>query len=446
VGVTVYDMTKNARKPVPDAKVTITSHATKKTVTVTTNSNGVAMVDITDLAEDAGKKLRVPRYEFDGQIEIVKQGYQTFRAGRIHFEGARGLAVPTRLLIYQVPYPARVAFDDWDVLYTNNEFAVAKGNVVKHTIDIEFENAGTSSLSVTLFSTDNVPIAETTVQPSGGKAKAVFQKLFLRAGHADALPTGKGFLIRYTQNGQVYQCPIALVTAKAVPGGDAAQAKPGQFVGIYCKDGGRLLPRPISICGIDKAKGTIRIVYRIAGSGTKEISGWKEGDHFEILGPLGNGFSPGKNRAIIVGGGIGVPPMLELARQMEGEKTVVLGYRDSGSMFLKEEFEAIADVKISTDDGSAGIHGTVVDAIREYGLAGDTIYACGPMPMLRAIKKYASENGIKAYISLEERMACGVGACLGCVCRTTRVDEHSHVKNARICTEGPVFDADDLDF
>ena len=227
VGVTVYDMTKNARKPVPDAKVTITSHATKKTVTVTTNSNGVAMVDITDLAEDAGKKLRVPRYEFDGQIEIVKQGYQTFRAGRIHFEGARGLAVPTRLLIYQVPYPARVAFDDWDVLYTNNEFAVAKGNVVKHTIDIEFENAGTSSLSVTLFSTDNVPIAETTVQPSGGKAKAVFQKLFLRAGHADALPTGKGFLIRYTQNGQVYQCPIALVTAKAVPGGDAAQAKPG---------------------------------------------------------------------------------------------------------------------------------------------------------------------------------------------------------------------------
>ena len=227
VGVTVYDMTKNARKPVPDAKVTITSHATKKTVTVTTNSNGVAMVDITDLAEDAGKKLRVPRYEFDGQIEIVKQGYQTFRAGRIHFEGARGLAVPTRLLIYQVPYPARVAFDDWDVLYTNNEFAVAKGNVVKHTIDIEFENAGTSSISVMLWSTDNVPIAETTVRPSGGKAKAVFQKLFLRAGHADALPTGKGFLIRYSQNGQVYQCPIALVTTKAVPGGDAAQAKPG---------------------------------------------------------------------------------------------------------------------------------------------------------------------------------------------------------------------------
>ena len=162
------------------------------------------------------------------------------------------------------------------------------------------------------------------------------------------------------------------------PGG-ADQAKPGQFVGIYCKDGGRLLPRPISICGIDKAEGTIRIVYRIAGSGTREISGWKEGDTFEILGPLGNGFTPGEGRAIIVGGGIGVPPMLELARQMAGVKTVVLGYRDSGNMFLKEEFEAIADVKVSTDDGSAGIHGTVVDAIREYGITGDTIYACGPL-------------------------------------------------------------------
>ena len=229
------------------------------------------------------------------------------------------------------------------------------------------------------------------------------------------------------------------------PGG-ADQAKPGQFVGIYCKDGGRLLPRPISICEIDKAEGTIRIVYRIAGSGTREISGWKEGDTFEILGPLGNGFTPGEGRAIIVGGGIGVPPMLELARQMAGVKTVVLGYRDSGNMFLKEEFEAIADVKVSTDDGSAGIHGTVVDAIREYGITGDTIYACGPMPMLKALAEYAEEHGMEAQISLEERMACGVGACLGCIVKTKSRDHHTNVNNRRICKDGPVFDAREVSF
>lgn len=226
----------------------------------------------------------------------------------------------------------------------------------------------------------------------------------------------------------------------------ADQARPGQFVGIYCKDGGRLLPRPISICGIDKEKGTIRIVYRIAGSGTREISGWKKGDAFEILGPLGNGFSPRKNRAIIVGGGIGIPPMLELARQMEGEKTVVLGYRDSGSLFLKEEFEAVAEVKISTDDGSAGIHGTVVDAIREYGIAGDTIYACGPMSMLKALADYAGEWGLEAQISLEERMACGIGACLGCIVKTRSRDHHTNVYNRRICKDGPVFDAREVSF
>jgi dihydroorotate dehydrogenase electron transfer subunit len=114
-------------------------------------------------------------------------------------------------------------------------------------------------------------------------------------------------------------------------------------------------------------------------------------------------------------------------------------------MFLKEEFEAIADVKISTDDGSAGIHGTVVDAIREYGVAGDTIYACGPMPMLKALAEYAGEHGMEAQISLEERMACGVGVCLGCVAKTTKVDEHSKVQNARVCVEGPVFPAEDVD-
>ncbi|MBR5047568.1 MAG: dihydroorotate dehydrogenase electron transfer subunit [Eubacterium sp.] len=226
----------------------------------------------------------------------------------------------------------------------------------------------------------------------------------------------------------------------------AARARAGQFVGIYCKDGGRLLPRPISICGIDRERGTIRVVYRIAGSGTREISRWTKGETFEILGPLGNGYAIRENRAVIVGGGIGIPPMLELARQIKGEKTVVLGYRDSASLFLKEEFEAIADVKISTDDGSAGIRGTVVDAIREYGITGDTIYACGPMPMLKALADYAQKEGMEAQISLEERMACGIGACLGCIVKTKTKDHHTNVNNKRICSDGPVFDAREVFF
>lgn len=226
----------------------------------------------------------------------------------------------------------------------------------------------------------------------------------------------------------------------------AKEAKPGQFVAIYCKSGERLLPRPISICGIDKEAGTIRIVYRIAGAGTKEISTWKEGDTFEIMGPLGNGFTLKEDRAIIIGGGIGVPPMLELAKQLGGEKTVVLGYRNDQSLFLKEEFDAVADVKIATDDGSAGVHGTVVDAIREYAVEGDTIYACGPMPMLKALAEYAKEHGMEAQISLEERMACGIGACLGCITKSKTKDHHTNVHNKRICKEGPVFDAKEVVF
>ena len=145
-----------------------------------------------------------------------------------------------------------------------------------------------------------------------------------------------------------------------------------------------------------------------------------------------------------MGGGIGVPPILELAKQMNADKQVVVGYRDSRT-FLKEDFEKYGTVTIATEDGSVGTKGNVMDAIRENGLEADVIMACGPMPMLRAIKAYAAEKNIPAYISLEEHMACGVGACLGCVVKTKDVDHHSHVHNARICTDGPVFLADDVE-
>lgn len=224
----------------------------------------------------------------------------------------------------------------------------------------------------------------------------------------------------------------------------AALAKPGQFIEMYCNDKSKLLPRPISICGINKEEGTLRVVYRVAGEGTKEFSEMKEGDTLEVMGPLGNGFALKEEKAIIIGGGIGIPPMLELAKQLNVEKTVVLGYRTS--TFLKDEFEAVCDVKVATEDGSQGTKGTVIDAIEKYGVEGKVIYACGPMPMLKALAVYAEEHGMEAQISLEERMACGIGACLGCICKTKEKGHHTNVNNTRICKDGPVFDAKEVVF
>lgn len=229
----------------------------------------------------------------------------------------------------------------------------------------------------------------------------------------------------------------------------AMEAKPGQFIGVYPKDKSMLLPRPISICQTDKGeRPALRIVYRIAGRGTEEFSSYKNGDRIEILGTLGNGFplEAAKGRkAFLMGGGIGVPPILELARQLtDCEKQIIVGYRDS-QLFLKDEFEQTGKVYVATEDGSVGTKGNVMDTIAANGLKADVIYACGPMPMLRAIKQYAEKEGIDAYISLEEHMACGVGACLGCVVKTAHVDHHSHVNNARICTDGPVFEAKEVD-
>lgn len=224
----------------------------------------------------------------------------------------------------------------------------------------------------------------------------------------------------------------------------AKEAKPGQFIAMYCEDGTKLLPRPISICGIDAENGTLRVVYRIAGEGTRLFSKMKKGDSLEVLGPLGNGFTMKEKKAIIVGGGIGIPPMLELAKQLSCEKTVVLGYRDE--LFLKEEFDACADVVVATEDGSCGTKGTVIDAINEANVDGAVIYACGPMPMLKALAEYAEAHDMEAQISLEERMACGIGACLGCICKTKKKDHHTNVNNQRICKDGPVFDAKEVVF
>lgn len=227
----------------------------------------------------------------------------------------------------------------------------------------------------------------------------------------------------------------------------AEGAKPGQFVCLYPKNKSTLLPRPISICETDREKGLLRIVYRIAGQGTAEFATYGGQDTAELLGTLGNGFPVEKaagKKVFLMGGGIGIPPMLELAKCMDAEKQIVVGYRDKET-FLRGDLEHYGRVYVATEDGSVGTKGNVMDAIRKEALSADMIFACGPMPMLRAVKAYAAERKIPAFISLEEHMACGVGACLGCVVKTKNVDAHSHVNNARICTDGPVFEAEEVE-
>lgn len=228
----------------------------------------------------------------------------------------------------------------------------------------------------------------------------------------------------------------------------AAAANAGQFLSLYLEDESRLLPRPISICGIDKEAGTIRMVFRVAGEGTRQISTLKAGDTIEVMGPLGNGFFDTDDKvSMVIGGGIGIPPMLGLAKKLhgEGKKVIaVLGYRD-GKTFLAPEFEEVAQVVIATEDGSVGVKGNVIDAIKAKNLNADTVYSCGPTPMLRGVKTFAEANHIPAQISLEEKMACGIGACLACVCKSKEEDYHSHVHNKRICKDGPVFHAQEVE-
>ena len=221
----------------------------------------------------------------------------------------------------------------------------------------------------------------------------------------------------------------------------AKAALPGQFISVYSNDSSRLLPRPISICEVDREQKALRIVYRVVGKGTAEFSKMKAAETLEILGPLGNGFpiercKKGK-KPLLIAGGIGIPPMVWLARELQGEIQIAAGYRDE--IFLEKELETNGRLYIATEDGSHGTKGNVLDAVEDHHLEADVMFACGPAPMLRALKKYALEKNIECWLSLEERMACGVGACLACVCKTKEVDPHSNVHNKRICEDGPVF-------
>lgn len=224
----------------------------------------------------------------------------------------------------------------------------------------------------------------------------------------------------------------------------AQTAVPGQFVHI--RVGSFTLRRPISICGISREMGTLRIVFEIRGEGTSEIAKLNEGDLIDMLAPLGHGFTvdSGFKKVILIGGGIGTPPMLPLA-QVYGEKAVAIsGFRNSSAVILQEDFKVTgAETILCTDDGSAGIHGFVTQPFAELAEQGgiDAVYACGPLPMLKGISEICKEKKIYCEISLEERMACGIGACLGCACRTVRSDEEYF---AHVCKDGPVFNAEEV--
>lgn len=224
----------------------------------------------------------------------------------------------------------------------------------------------------------------------------------------------------------------------------ASIAQPGQFVHIRVD--GFTLRRPVSICGINKDKGTLRIVFEIRGEGTAELSKLNEGTLVDMLAPLGHGFTvnPDFKKVVLIGGGIGTPPMLPLA-EIYGEKaTVITGFRSAHAVILQEDFKKTgAETILCTDDGSLGIHGFVTEPFEALVNMGDVdaVYACGPMPMLKNTAKIAHNNNVFCEISLEERMACGIGACLGCACRTKKNDEEYF---AHVCKDGPVFNAEEV--
>lgn len=220
----------------------------------------------------------------------------------------------------------------------------------------------------------------------------------------------------------------------------ADKAVPGQFVHIKCGHS-RLLRRPISIA--DAGDGKLRIIFDTVGSGTEWLSGRKPGDLLDVMGPLGRGFDLSGKNIIVVGGGIGVPPMLCAAKR-HGGAAAVTGFRSRDRVILEEEFrEACKEVYITTDDGSYAQKGFVSQPLEELLKKGgyDGVLACGPRVMLKSVAEVCEKYGVRCQVSMEERMGCGVGACLVCACKTKK-DGEEHM--SRVCRDGPVFEASEV--
>ena len=217
--------------------------------------------------------------------------------------------------------------------------------------------------------------------------------------------------------------------------GDTSSLRsPGQFINI--KIDGLFLRRPISVCDYDE--NSITIIYKVVGEGTELMSEMQSGEKLDVLCGLGNGFDTSKSgdNPVLIGGGVGVPPMYNLCKKLisEGKKvTVILGFNNADEIFYEDKFKALgADVKVTTVNGSYGIQGYVTDALKETNYT--YFYTCGPMPMFKAIENAATTSG---QYSFEERMGCGFGACMGCSCKTK-------YGNKRICKDGPVLEREEI--
>jgi dihydroorotate dehydrogenase electron transfer subunit len=237
----------------------------------------------------------------------------------------------------------------------------------------------------------------------------------------------------------------------------AHEALPGQFIHIKCSiDSYPLLRRPISIHRIDKKKGEIFILFQVMGEGTKLLAQRVVGDDLDIVGPIGNGFNiyPESKKIMIVGGGIGVAPLLALCEESirQGKEVRVLIGALKKELVIGEESFKILRVKVdvATDDGSYQYKGVVTDLLERIikeGWLADQIFACGPKPMLRKISEIALKVNIDYQVSLEERMACGIGACLGCVCKIKTKDKKEYkvkYEYKRVCVDGPIFEGSEV--
>ena len=221
---------------------------------------------------------------------------------------------------------------------------------------------------------------------------------------------------------------------------DLDQFLPGRFLHIKCTDGiDPLLRRPMSVCDINDEANLMTVLYRADGKGTKILSQKKIGETLDVLAPLGVEFpidsAQAGQQALLIGGGIGVPPLYYLGRKLKQRGVrikSILGFNSAKDVFYEEDFKTLGEVQISTIDGSYGHHGLVTDLINNDW---DLLYTCGPTPMLKAIQGITPLNK-NAYMSLEERMGCGIGACLACVCKSNDPQNTSY---NRACTEGPVF-------
>lgn len=220
----------------------------------------------------------------------------------------------------------------------------------------------------------------------------------------------------------------------------AKETQCGQFLHIDC-GGKTFLRRPISIC--DAYDDKVRFIFEAKGEGTTELSQKEVGDYIDIIGPLGHGFEIKEKHKnpIIIGGGIGVFPLYKLAKELNNNANIFLGFRNKDRVVMESEFEKVSKLTIvGTDDGSYGYNGYIASAMEGYikNAPCDVIFACGPMPMLKAVKEIAERSGIECQLSLEQRMGCGIGACLVCVCETIFEGTNKYM---RVCKNGPVFDS-----